>query len=54
MSAGGAQVCLEPGVHTFLIEHLSGDRARVDYVEFVLMDSPVERSTWGAIKHMYR
>lgn len=42
-----------PGTYTFFVENVSGGMARVDYVEFVYSDSPVETMSWGGIKALF-
>jgi hypothetical protein len=53
-AAGGSDLHLTPGVYFFLIELVSGPRVRVDYLEFVDSSNPVEATTWGRIKSIYR
>ena len=53
-AAGGSEFHLVPGAHFFLIELVSGQRVRVDYLEFASTSNPVEGASWGRIKSMYR
>ena len=53
-AAGGSDFHLIPGVYFFLIELISGQRVRVDYLEFADSSNPVEDVSWGRIKSMYR
>lgn len=52
--AGGSDLHLMPGTYFFLIELVSGSRLRVDYLEFADSSSPVEATSWGHIKSMFR
>lgn len=47
-------MCLSAGTYFFLVENVSGGLFFVDYVQFGLIDSPVEAASWGSIKAMYR
>jgi hypothetical protein len=42
------------GTYSFTLEHLYGGRVRVDYVKFVYKMSPVERTSWGTVKALFR
>ena len=53
-AAGGSDLHLTPGAYFFLIELVSGQRVRVDYLEFANSSNPVEGTSWGRIKSMYR
>lgn len=53
-AAGGSAFHLTPGAYFFLIELVSGSRVRVDYIEFTDSLNPVEATTWGRIKSVYR
>lgn len=45
---------LKAGVNQFRVRHVWGSMARVDYVRFTYVSSPVESLTWGRIKDLYR
>jgi hypothetical protein len=53
-AAGGSDFHLAPGDYLFLIELISGQRVRVDYLEFADASNPVEGASWGRIKSLYR
>jgi hypothetical protein len=53
-AAGGGDFHLTPGDYFFLIELVSGPRVRVDYLEFANSSNPVEATSWGRIKSIYR
>jgi hypothetical protein len=54
VAAGGGQFCLYAGTYYLRVEHVSGGNARVDFVAFDLPDSPVDGTSWGSIKALYR
>lgn len=54
MAAGGSPFCVNPGTYLFLVENVSGGVNKVDYVEFIYNDSPVETRSWGGIKSLFR
>jgi len=53
-AAGGSDFHLTPGAYFFLIELVSGPRVRVDYLDFRDSSNPVEATSWGRIKSIYR
>ena len=53
-AAGGSDFHLPAGAYFFLIELVSGSRVRVDYLEFRDSSNPVEATSWGRIKGLYR
>jgi hypothetical protein len=42
------------GSYTFTVEHLSGGRVRIDYIKFAYKMSPIERTSWGTVKALFR
>ncbi len=54
MAAGSGYFCVNAGTYLFYVEHVSGGLCNVDLVEFVNIDNPVETTSWGAIKALYR
>ena len=52
-AAGSSEFCVEAGTYFFLVQHVYGGMGRVDFVEFE-PTTPVEASSWGRIKSMYR
>ena len=44
---------MEAGTYFLLVQHVFGGMGRVDFVEFE-PTTPVEASSWGRIKSMYR
>jgi hypothetical protein len=45
--------CVEAGTYFFVVQHVSGGMGRVDFVEFI-PTTPVEQSSWGSIKSLFR
>jgi len=57
-TAGSGPIHLEAGDYTLRLELQSGDPqnlnfSKLDQVIFVYDDTPVTRTTWGAIKRLY-
>jgi len=53
-TVGDSDLHLTPGTYFVLIELVSGQRARIDYLEFASATNPVEATSWGRIKSLYR
>jgi hypothetical protein len=44
---------MTPGTYFFVVEHVSGGPARVDFVEFETTTA-VENRSWGSVKSLFR
>ena len=44
---------MDPGTYFLLIQHVEGGMGRVDFLEFE-STTPVEPTSWGRVKSMYR
>jgi hypothetical protein len=53
-TVGDGDLRLTPGTYFVIIELVSGQRARIDYLEFASATNPVEATSWGRIKSLYR
>ncbi len=56
-AAGSSHLCMIEGEYDIYVEHVSGGRVRIDYVLFTpdgTAIEPLESTTWGTIKSLYR
>jgi len=52
--AGSDLLCLDAGTYDFHVQMTSGQLVKADYIRFVYEQTPVESTSWGAIKSMFR
>ncbi len=54
MAVGDSEVWLKSGENRFRIGIEWGTRVNLDFARFIFSGTPVENTTWGSIKSMYR